>query len=342
MSEGGVEDWVRGGQERQDKGDLDGAIADFSKALELDPKNLEALFYRGNARLAKNDLDGAISDYDAGLLIAPQEPSLYLNRGAARQDKGDLDGALADFGRSIEFGPLSPRAFRHRGILYHRQLKLELAVADYSRVLEIEPGDALTWTHRGMAKKDLQDFSGALVDCTRALELDPKDPTPWRIRGYVRHQKGDYRGAVDDYTRSLELDGKQPQVSADLAQARQAGGLFCEVCVKESSAGSPWNIQSMGGMGKTFYGDDRPCAHCGSVVRTLWIILFHLPLIPLGSYRVLSRSFTREAVGTREGFSARGVPMAWKQIFGTWMVGLLVVAAFAGGIVWLVKSKKPY
>ena len=71
------------------------------------------------------------------------------------------------------------------------------------------------------------------------------------------------------------------------------------------------------------------------------LILFYLPLIPQGSYRLLYRDFTREAVGTRETFSARSVPFAWGQVLRTWLVGLLVVAAFTGGLVALVASKRP-
>lgn len=337
---GEAEELVRTGNERRERGDLDGAIADFTRALELDPRHLEALFFRGNARLAKRDLDGAILDYDAALAIS-EDASLTLNRGFARHAKGDLDGALADFNRTLELDPGKSAVYPPRALILHHQRKLDLAVADYSRALEVAPTDALTWCNRGMARKDLSDFEGAIADCTRSLELDPKDPEPWRIRGIARHRKGDFAGAVADYAKTLELNPAQAYVADDLALARQEGGLFCDACVRASGGGYPGNVTSLNGLGKTFYGESDRCSTCGSVVRTLWLILFFLPLIPLASWRLLYRDFKREAIGTRETFSARSVPFAWGQVFRTWLVGLLVVAAFAGGLVALIASKKP-
>ena len=44
------------------RGDLDGAIADFSKAIELKPKFILAYADRGNAKKAKGDQAGAEED----------------------------------------------------------------------------------------------------------------------------------------------------------------------------------------------------------------------------------------------------------------------------------------
>src|ERR1043166_1930531 len=57
---------------------------------------------RGNAKDAKGDLDGAIADYDRAIELDPKYASAYYNRGDAKDDKGDLDGAIADFKRATE------------------------------------------------------------------------------------------------------------------------------------------------------------------------------------------------------------------------------------------------
>ena len=68
--------YLKQGIEHFSKGDLAGAIADYDRALNADPKFAEAYFNRGKARRAQGDLDGAIADYEAA---AELDPQLALN-----------------------------------------------------------------------------------------------------------------------------------------------------------------------------------------------------------------------------------------------------------------------
>jgi len=87
---------------KQTKGDLDGAIADHNRALELNPKSAGYYNNRGLAKRNKGDLDGAIADYDRALELNPKYAAAYSNRGDAKHAKGDLDGAIADYNRAVQ------------------------------------------------------------------------------------------------------------------------------------------------------------------------------------------------------------------------------------------------
>ena len=84
-----------------DKGDFDGAIAEFSKAIAINPNQPYYYFNRGNVRKDKGDFDGAISDYDKAMSIDANIPEVYDNRGVARHAKEDWDGALSDFNNKL-------------------------------------------------------------------------------------------------------------------------------------------------------------------------------------------------------------------------------------------------
>lgn len=79
------------------QGDLTGAVADYDKAIVLDPKFAAAYFYRGLARAEQGDRARAIADYDKAIVLDPKGPAAYYNRGLVFQQQGDQTHAIADF-----------------------------------------------------------------------------------------------------------------------------------------------------------------------------------------------------------------------------------------------------
>jgi superkiller protein 3 len=71
------------------KGDRDGAIACYQKAIDLDPKDYVAHYSLGNALLAKGDLDGAIASFQKALALDPKFAWAHTGLGNALRDKGD-------------------------------------------------------------------------------------------------------------------------------------------------------------------------------------------------------------------------------------------------------------
>ena len=51
---------------------------------------------------AKRDLDGALADYDKAIELKPDSATFYHNRGVAKRDKGRIGSAQIDFSKEIE------------------------------------------------------------------------------------------------------------------------------------------------------------------------------------------------------------------------------------------------
>ena len=71
---------------------FDGAIASFLQATSIDPQFAMAYINRGNVRKAKGDLDGAIEDYEKALEVAPEN---WRHRGTV---EGNLEKARKALG----------------------------------------------------------------------------------------------------------------------------------------------------------------------------------------------------------------------------------------------------
>ena len=62
------------------KGDFEGAIADYSEAIRLQPEHSELWNSRGLAKLAKGDIAGAIADFDEAIRLQPEYGKAIRNR----------------------------------------------------------------------------------------------------------------------------------------------------------------------------------------------------------------------------------------------------------------------
>jgi TonB family protein len=85
-----------------EKGDLDGALVDFGKAIEMKPDSFQAYLERGMAHLTKKALELAVADLGKAVELNPRSALAWANRGDAYEKKGDAAKAKADYQRSVE------------------------------------------------------------------------------------------------------------------------------------------------------------------------------------------------------------------------------------------------
>ena len=192
--------------EKVRQGDHKGALADYDKAIEIDPENADLYFNRGNAKHALGDDEGALADYDKALELNPEHSNAYINRGATKDALGDYEGALADYDKALEINPSSALMYSNRGNAKHALGDDEGALADYDKAIEINPMDALAYFNRGAAKGALGDDKGALADYDKALEIDPSNALIYNNRGNTKGALDDYEGALADYDKALEIN----------------------------------------------------------------------------------------------------------------------------------------
>ena len=97
-------------------GDYEGAIADYDRAIEINPQHANAYNNRGIAKNKMGDYEGAIADYDRAIEINPQYTIAYNNRGNTKNDMGDYEGAIADYDRALNIDPKYINAIHNRGV----------------------------------------------------------------------------------------------------------------------------------------------------------------------------------------------------------------------------------
>ncbi|MTJ34967.1 tetratricopeptide repeat-containing serine protease family protein, partial [Dolichospermum sp. UHCC 0260] len=188
------------------KGDKQGAIADYTQAIKMNPNLAELYNNRGAARYDLGDRQGAIADLNQALNINPNFAEVYKNRGVARAKLGDRQGAIADYNQALSINPNFANAYKNRGVARYELGDREGAIADYSQALNINPNFAEAYSNRGVTRSDSGDRQGAIADYNQAISINPNFAEAYSNRGVTRAKLGNKEGAIADYNQALNIN----------------------------------------------------------------------------------------------------------------------------------------
>ena len=127
----------------------------WDDAVHKSPNKARPYSNRGNAYKAKGNLDQAISDYNKAIEIDSNLAEAYNNRGNAYQTKGNLDQATLDYNKAIEIKPNYADVYSNRGSAYQTQKTHECVTINESecilcgKCLKSCPEKHLKLTHYG-------------------------------------------------------------------------------------------------------------------------------------------------------------------------------------------------
>ncbi|MDE2787809.1 MAG: tetratricopeptide repeat protein [Chloroflexota bacterium] len=108
--------FFRFGTYKMDACDYAEAIANFDRAITLEPDNPDAYHSRGIAKDGQGDYAGAVADFDHAIALDPDDADIYHNRGVAKAEQGDYAGAIADYDRVIALDPINVAVHDDRAV----------------------------------------------------------------------------------------------------------------------------------------------------------------------------------------------------------------------------------
>ena len=137
-----AEDWFDSGVDKAEGGNLKGAIADFTKSIQINPNYLDAYFKHGDAKEQLKDYKGAIEDYTKAIEINPNKAKLYYFRGNAKQNLKDYKGAIQDYTKAIVIDPLDLYFYSARAFLKVLMDDPQGACSDWKKAAELGDTEA--------------------------------------------------------------------------------------------------------------------------------------------------------------------------------------------------------
>ncbi len=166
--------------------EYDRSIDDFTKALEINPRdeeNHKVYYMRGRSYLESRQYDRAISDFTKALEICPDTDgatrfAIIEARGNSYHALNKNDAAIKDFSDAISLNKWHKNikyVYNNRGWIRQRMEDYEKAIEDYSAALAIDPAFASAYFGRAAAYDKSGNLPRAIEDAKEALRLEPEN-----------------------------------------------------------------------------------------------------------------------------------------------------------------------
>ncbi len=250
-----------------DEGDVDGAIADFEKALTAggeqagpmiranlagallrrgkgddatrardllegvlarDPENKQALMAMGLADIKDGDLAAAEQHLRQAVAVDPTYTQAISKLGEVLHRRGDDDGALAQMKKAVEIAPLSAADWLGMGNIQRERGEIDHAMESYREALRADARQVGAYNNLGLLLQEKGRLDEARKLYEKALQIRPDSPILRNSLGTLRSLQGDRDDAIAQFTRAVEADPNWPVARGNLATLLFETGRFPE------------------------------------------------------------------------------------------------------------------
>jgi tetratricopeptide (TPR) repeat protein len=171
------------------------AISEYSKIVELQPKDIESRLLLGQLYTLAHDTPHAEEQFRAAQQIDPNSEDVVLNLARLYSDSGDMSHAIQVL-NAVPEGDRTPKMDYALGASYDQLKQNKNAIDAYQKALDQEP-DNLD-AERGLAQALLNDgqLAAALKHFEAISAADPQDAQTYLRISEIERRQGHYEQAL--------------------------------------------------------------------------------------------------------------------------------------------------
>lgn len=188
-------------------------MADYAKAIELNPKNAKAYTNRGLLNKERRKYRKAFSDFNKAIKVNPKYADAYRARAfhyLHRKKNNSL--ALADFKKASKLEPAGPGHLVNLAVAYNHMRKYRLAIKHANKAFKTRRlsgyGKKAAYSNRAFAYAKIKNYKRALKDYSQIIKLEPRRAQNYINRAKMYTKLGDEKRAYADAKKAYKLNPK--------------------------------------------------------------------------------------------------------------------------------------
>jgi tetratricopeptide (TPR) repeat protein len=237
--------FYKAGEEFIETANFNDAIAQFSKAIELDPDYVDAYIARANAFENLGKFEEASEDFSRALVFKPKEADISYKLGVTYNKLDKYEEALSALNKATKLAKRSLPSYQEKvkTLLALEDYKFAIKVADTALLLK---ENALNFYQHGLvneklgkpvdAEKDylkaiakdrrhidsylslaelrteLNNLDQAMNNCNTVVNLDSRNTRAYLIRSEIYKKGLDYVSAINDISKIILIEPENPEM----------------------------------------------------------------------------------------------------------------------------------
>ncbi|XP_059471793.1 mitochondrial import receptor subunit TOM70 [Neocloeon triangulifer] len=189
------------------------SMLDFERAAELGPMNADVFHHRGQVRLLMEDLDGAMQDFSKAVQLNKKFPIAVVQKcytdfryALSKQDLSKLEDAIDGFQKATKDFDNCTEVFSLYAQVLTEQEKYNAAEEMYNKALEIDPDNATIYVHKAiLTLHSSQNLDKAVDLINEAIKIDDKCSFAYETLGTIQVQRANLDKAVELFRKAIPL-----------------------------------------------------------------------------------------------------------------------------------------
>ena len=187
-------------------GKYDKTLEKFKKVIEIDKFNTTVYYNWGNLLAKKGDDKGAIAKYRKVIEIDSNDVYTYFNWGNSLRKIGDDTAAAEKYKKAIQIDPEDWKALDNLGVILTKWKKYDKAISKYKESIKINPSNDVAYYNWGNALREMEDYKGAIKKYKKVIEIAPKFSNAYLNWGISLKELGDLDGAINKFKKAIYAD----------------------------------------------------------------------------------------------------------------------------------------
>ncbi|QDU91252.1 lipoprotein NlpI [Pirellulimonas nuda] len=233
--------------------DVERRLADFDKAITIEPEKVEYVLLRAKHYFATQEFDACLKDIDAAVAMAPENFAVHELKALVLLAQEKPEAALESFNKASELEPDAVSPYQYRGEVFSRLGDLDKAIEQLNKAVQLAPENVASLLIRAELLALNDQNEQALGDIDQVLAKQPGLVRALLMRARLLGQMERKDESIEALEKLAEAAGNNPEVRLQLAAAYADQSRYTKAIeqldrVLELAPGTPIALRLRGDM----------------------------------------------------------------------------------------------